>query len=143
MSEFQIGNPQVGRVLQQAGVAGEYTITPLLRKDSLELNYADRAALRHAVEKSPAARLIITHGTDTMVESARALAGIAGKTVVLVGAMQPAGLRVSDAEFNIGFAWACVQTLPAGVYIAMNGTVFPAKTVVKNRKLNRFENKSG
>lgn len=139
LSEFQIGNPQVGRVLQQAGVAGEYTITPLLRKDSLELSDADRAALRHAVAQSPAARLIITHGTDTMVESARALAGIAGKTVVLVGAMQPAGLRVSDAEFNIGFAWACVQTLPAGVYIAMNGQVFDPAHARKNRAAHRFE----
>jgi L-asparaginase len=139
LSEFQIGNPQVGRVLADAGVADDYAVQSLLRKDSLELDDDDRAQLRAAVVAAPATKVLITHGTDTMVDTGLALSDIEGKTIVLVGAMQPAGLRVTDAEFNIGFAWAALQTLPAGVYIAMNGRLFDPHKARKNRQAHRFE----
>nr|MBV6628664.1 asparaginase [Oceanococcus sp. HetDA_MAG_MS8] len=139
LSEFQIGNPQVGRVLADAGVADDYAVQSLLRKDSLELSDNDRAQLRDAVHACAASKVLITHGTDTMVETGLALSGIAGKTIVLVGAMQPAGLRVTDAEFNIGFAWAALQTLSEGVYIAMNGRIFDPHKARKNRDAHRFE----
>src|SRR3546814_17276409 len=92
-----------------------------------------REAIRAAVAASDALRILVTHGTDTMVVTGRVLAGIAGKTIVMTGAMQPASVRASDAEFNVGFALAAVQTLPPGVYIAMNGMIFDPATTVKDR----------
>ncbi len=139
LSEYQIGSPQVLRVLKDVGVAGVFRVTPLMRKDSLEITDADRQAIVDAVDKSKAEKIIITHGTDTMVVTGQALAGVRGKTIVLVGAMQPAGLRISDAEFNIGFAWAAVQTLPCGVYVAMNGRILDPQHARKNRDAHRFE----
>ena len=82
---------------------------------------------------------MITHGTDTMVETARALGRPPGKTVVLTGAMQPARFRETDADFNLGFALGAVRTLPPGVYVAMQGRIFDPVEVVKNRKAGRFE----
>jgi L-asparaginase len=81
----------------------------------------------------------VTHGTDTMVETAIALEGIEGKTIVLTGALTPARFRTTDAVFNVGMAVAAVQTAAPGVYIAMSGQVFQAGTVRKNRAENRFE----
>ena len=130
-SSYQVGEPQIGDLLAEAGVTCPYTVTSLLRKDSLEI--ADEVAA--AAERW----VLITHGTDTMVETARALLGVPGKTVVLVGAMQPARLRVSDAFFNIGFAFAATQLLPHGVYLAMNGRVFDPRTTHKNVAASRFE----
>ncbi len=139
LSEYQIGSPQVLRVLKDVGVAGVFRVTPLMRKDSLDITDEDRAQIVEAVRSSNAEQIIITHGTDTMVETGRALGVISGKTVVLVGAMQPAGLRISDAEFNIGFAWAAVQTLSHGIYVAMNGRILDPQHARKNRDAHRFE----
>jgi len=86
------------------------------------------------------AQIVITHGTDTMVETARAIAdGISGKTVVLTGAMVPYAFGSSDGLFNLGSALSFVQALPAGVYIAMNGKSFPWDDVRKNRTAGVFE----
>lgn len=138
-SSYQVGEPQIGDLLAEAGVTCPYTVTSLLRKDSLEIDAADRALIATEVAAAPESRVLITHGTDTMVETARALLGVPGKTVVLVGAMQPARLRVSDAFFNIGFAFAATQLLPHGVYLAMNGRVFDPRTTHKNVAASRFE----
>jgi L-asparaginase len=142
-SSYQVGDPQISELLVEANVTCPYAVTPLLRKDSLELDDADRALLAERVAGADETQVLITHGTDTMVETARALLGIAGKTVVLVGAMQPARLRVSDAFFNIGFALAAVQLLPAGIYLAMNGRVFDPRTTRKNVAAHRFESDAG
>lgn len=142
-SAFEVGAPMVGEMLREAGVSFEYGITELFRKDSLELTDADRAAIRAAVEAEPSAHILITHGTDTMPETARALAGIAGKTIVLTGAMSPARFRQSDAVFNVGFAVGAALSLPPGVYVAMNGRTFSADTVRKNREMARFETSDG
>lgn len=83
--------------------------------------------------------MLITHGTDTMVETAKVLSGIPGKTMVLTGALNPASFRGSDAEFNIGTAVGAVQCLPPGVYIAMNGRIWDPAKVKKNVSANRFE----
>ncbi|HLP03350.1 MAG TPA: asparaginase domain-containing protein [Opitutaceae bacterium] len=139
LSEFQIGDPQIAEILAPVNPGFEWAVEPVLRKDSLDLTEADRALLRERIAADPAERVLVTHGTDTMRETARALAGIPGKTVVLTGALAPARFRDSDAVFNVGFALACVQTLPAGVYLAMNGTVFNPFHVRKNRSQNTFE----
>ncbi len=138
LSEYQIGPTTLPDILRENGVFAAHRITQLLRKDSLDLTNDDRALIRAAVEASDAARILVTHGTDTMVQTAARLSDVAGKTIVLTGAMQPASLRNSDAAFNVGFALAAVQTLPPGVYIAMNGQIFdPAKTE-KDRSGQQF-----
>jgi L-asparaginase len=112
---------------------------PLFRKDSLEMTADDRAAIRRACEEAPENLILVTHGTDTMCETAEALDGIPGKTIVLTGALAPARFRVTDAVFNLGLALGAVQSMAPGVYLAMNGTVFPAGKVRKNRNLGKFE----
>jgi L-asparaginase len=138
-SDYQIGAPQIGEILAQLGVAFEFDVVPVLRKDSLEMTDADRAAIRDTVAGQPHRHILITHGTDTMVETARALAGLPGKTIVLTGALNPARFQGSDAVFNIGCAVGAVQTLDHGVWIAMNGRIWDPARVRKNRKANRFE----
>jgi len=138
-SEYEVGEPTVPHVYQGALVTLDYEMLPLMRKDSLEMDNADRALIRETCEQAEQENILITHGTDTMTDTAEALLGIEGKTIVLTGAMAPARFRETDAVFNIGFATGAVQSLPAGVYIAMNGQVFPAGSVRKNRELRRFE----
>ena len=110
-----------------------------MQKDSLEMTDTDRQTIRNQVQNCRHNRILITHGTDTLADTARALKDIKNKTVVLTGAMQPARLRSTDAIFNVGFAVSAVQTLPPGVYITMNGRVFEAGKVRKNRQAGRFE----
>jgi L-asparaginase len=138
LSEYQIGPTALGDMLNENNVIAPHRITPLMRKDSLELDDTDRAIIRDAAAASDAVHILITHGTDTMVKTGCALSGIAGKTIVLTGAMQPATLRNSDAQFNVGFALAAVQILPPGVYIAMNGQIFDPATTYKDRAGHRF-----
>jgi L-asparaginase len=136
---YEVGAPMVRDILAQARVALDLEIVELLRKDSLEMTDADREEIRRTVANSSARHIVVTHGTDTMVETARVLQQLADKTVVLTGALQPGRFADSDAPFNLGMAIAAVQTLPAGVYIAANGQVLAADKARKNRKLNRFE----
>ncbi len=138
-SDYQIGAPQIGEILNRLGVTFTFDVLPVLRKDSLEMTAADRAAIRTAIESQPWRHVLVTHGTDTMVATARALAGIAGKTIVLTGALNPARFQGSDAVFNIGCAVGAVQSLGEGVWIAMNGHVWDPAHVRKNRAANRFE----
>ena len=138
-SEYEVGEPTVPHVFRESGVTLEWRLLPLLRKDSLEITAGDREEIRRACGEAPETRILLTHGTDTMCETAAALAGIPGKTIVLTGALAPARFRVTDAVFNLGLALGAVQSLPPGVYLAMNGTVFPAGKVRKNREAGRFE----
>jgi L-asparaginase len=138
-STFEVGEPQILEVLREANLSINYRVIPLLRKDSLELTDEDRAVIRQAVENSKTSKIVITHGTDTMITTANALAGITGKTIVLTGAMQPARFRSTDAVFNVASAMMAAQILPEGVYIAMNGQIFDPSKTRKNVALNRFE----
>lgn len=137
LSEFTIGAPQAPSLLLAANTSCAIAVTELLRKDSLELTGQDRALIAARVAASAADRVIITHGTDTMAETGRAIAA-SDKTVVLVGAMQPAAMRDSDAAFNLGFAVAVVQLAAPGVYIAMNGELLMAAQARKDRDAKRF-----
>jgi len=138
-SEYEVGSPQVLEVLREANVAFEFEVESLLKKDSLDLTDVDRGLIRQRVESTPETKIVITHGTDTMIQTAQALLGISSKTIVLTGSMQPARFRTTDAIFNIGCAIAAVQCLSEGVYVAMNGQVFDPRTARKNRQENRFE----
>jgi len=139
MSHFEVGESQVDHILTEALVNFDYDIVPLFRKDSLELSDDDRQKLKETIENDDASRFVISHGTDTMAETAAVLSGIPGKTIVLTGALSPARFRTTDAVFNVGMAVAAVQTVEPGVYLAINGQVFTAGKVRKNRDENRFE----
>ena len=138
LSEYHIGPTALPDILAENNVFVEHRVTQLMRKDSLELTDEDRAVIHAAVAKSDADKILVTHGTDTMVQTAGILSVISGKTIVLTGSMQPATLRNSDAEFNVGFALAATQTLPNGVYVAMNGEVFDPAHTEKDRSARRF-----
>ncbi|BCR03630.1 asparaginase [Desulfuromonas versatilis] len=138
-SEYQVGEPQIAQVLRESNVSFDFEVTALLRKDSLELDDADRQRVREAVAATQERLIVVTHGTDTMVETARVLKGVPGKVVVLTGAMQPAIFRQTDAVFNISAAVTAVQLLPEGVYIAMNGRIFDPEKIRKNRQRHCFE----
>ena len=138
-SDYQIGEPQIGRILRDLGVVIPFTVVPVMRKDSLHIDADDRAMLKAVIEGREETHILITHGTDTMVETAKVLSAIPGKTMVLTGALNPASFRGSDAEFNIGTAVGAVQSLPPGVYIAMNGRIWDPAKVKKNVSANRFE----
>lgn len=140
--ELAIGPPAAAWLLETGGAAGEVSVESVLTKDSLVLTEEDRAELAERVSRVEAGGVVITHGTDTMTETAEYLlhrqAARAGVTVVLTGALQPAAMRESDAAFNLGAAVLAARTLPAGIYVVMHGLVFPAGTVRKDRSLGRF-----
>ena len=138
-SEYQVGEPQIGELLKEANVSLAYDIVSVMRKDSLDLTDADRRSIYKAVASAAERHVIVTHGTDTMIETARVLKGIPGKIIVLTGSLQPAKFRFTDAVFNIACAVMAVQLLPDGVYISMNGRIFDPDRTRKNRRLNRFE----
>jgi L-asparaginase len=139
LSQFEVGDSILTHILGEALVRFDYEIVPLLQKDSLEVTAEDREKLRAYIEQDDAQQFVVTHGTDTMPETAEALLGIAGKTIVLTGALSPARFKTTDAVFNVGMAVAAVQAAAPGVYIAMSGQVFEAGKVRKNRKENSFE----
>lgn len=138
-SQYEVGDPQAGGVLNRANVTFDYHVESILKQDSLDMTDADRQLVRQAVEAAPEDRVVITHGTDTMIATAKVLDRVAGKTIVLTGSMYPAQFRDSDAVFNLGCAVIAAQTLPHGVYIAMNGQIFDPRASVKNVDQNRFE----
>jgi L-asparaginase len=116
----------------------------LMMIDSLEMTADDRAIIVHNCLQCEEDKIVITHGTDTMVETAAMLAAaITDKTIVLTGAMIPYKFGSSDGLFNLGAALAFVQTLPNGVFIAMNGHYFPWNNVRKNKELGLFESLKG
>ncbi len=115
-------------------------VRTVMMVDSLDMTDADRALVLENCRKAPESRIVITHGTDTMPETARVLGEAnLGKTVVLTGAMIPYAFGSSDGLFNLGSALSFVQVLPPGVYIAMNGRCFDWDNVRKNRQLGIFE----
>lgn len=137
-SHYEVGESVVDDILRQARVRLAWQLLPVLRKDSLELDDADRIAIRDAIAGHGARRVVVTHGTDTMTATARVLEALPGRTIVLTGSLAPARFAETDAIFNVGMAFAAVQTLPEGVYIAMNGQVFAAADVRKDPQRNEF-----
>ena len=139
LSQFEVGDSPLKQMLTEGLVEFEYDVVPLLQKDSLEMTDEDRLALHDFIAADDADKYVITHGTDTMPQTAEMLTNMPGQTIVLTGALTPARFRTTDAIFNVGMAVAAVQVCQPGVYIAMNGQVFPAGAVRKNRDENRFE----
>lgn len=135
--ELEIGKPAFESLIAPVLSDLTYDVDEVLAIDSLDMTDDDRATICAAVEASHASRILITHGTDTMTETAsylrqRLSAAASEKVIVLTGAMQPASMQSTDAAFNLGSATAAVQLLPAGVHIAMSGRIFPAERVTKD-----------
>ncbi len=130
----------VADMLRRGRCRVDTVVEVLMMIDSLEMTEGHRATVVEAARRAPERHLLVTHGTDTMVETARVLAAAAlDKTVVLTGAMIPWAFGSSDGLFNLGSALSFAQALPAGVYVAMNGRVFPWDDVRKNRDIGVFE----
>ena len=133
-------NTHVDEMLRRGRCGLDVDVETLMMVDSLEMTGEQRARIVQACRDCEEDQIVITHGTDTMVETARAIAdGMDGKTVVLTGAMVPYAFGSSDGLFNLGSALSFVQSLPPGVYIAMNGRSFPWDDVRKNRDAGVFE----
>ncbi|MFA5105409.1 MAG: asparaginase domain-containing protein [Candidatus Micrarchaeia archaeon] len=135
---------RVPSIFKDARITSGHSISILFLKDSRFIDSADLESLASACRRCAEKRILVTHGSMTMPATAKYLASKKlGKTIVLTGAITPAAHSVSDSKFNIGFAFAAAQFLPAGVYVAMNGKVFPASNVRKNMKTGYFENERG
>ncbi|MEJ2115504.1 MAG: asparaginase domain-containing protein [Gammaproteobacteria bacterium] len=139
LSDYQIGDPVVGNILKEGLAKFSFDVVSILKKDSLEITDEDRDIIYQQVSADSCEHILITHGTDTMINSAQRLEEIKDKTIVLTGAMQPARFRNTDAIFNIGYAISAAQHLPHGIYLAMNGQIFTPNAVQKNRAKAQFE----
>ncbi|MBN1650044.1 MAG: asparaginase [Bacteroidales bacterium] len=131
---FEIGEPAFTRIIKKLPKTLEWEFIPLLKKDSTELSNNDRNQLLKACQQASNDKIIITHGTDTMLETAQVLQVIKDKTIVITGAMRPERFTNSDAELQFGMALAGVQTLSTGIYIAIQGLIAPFQNL--DRDLN-------
>ncbi|MCC4251837.1 MAG: asparaginase domain-containing protein [Pseudomonadota bacterium] len=138
LSDYQVGETVMAKLLEVARVRRPFRIEEVTRKDSLELDDRDRALIAARVAAARENHIVITHGTDTMTETAKLLQDHRGKTIVLVGALAPARFGESDASFNLGMAFATAQVAEPGVYITMSGSVFRADKVIKDRAKGAF-----
>lgn len=139
LSEYQIVDSGIPALLKEARVALPLRVVELMRKDSLELTEADRSLIASTAREAPENRIVVTHGTDTMTDTARVLSTeVPGKTIVLTGALSPARFAETDAPFNLGMAFATAQVAAPGVYIAMSGEVFDGLKVKKDRAAGKF-----
>ena len=142
-SKYEVGKPKVGEILKEAKVNFEYEIESIMHKDSLDMTAEDRDRVFKAVQSDSHRHVVLTHGTDTMIQTGLKLKTILDKVIVLTGAMAPAVFKSSDAAFNVGSAIAAVQVMAPGVYIAMNGRIFDPEKVRKNMDKNWFEDLEG
>lgn len=139
LSEYQIVESGIPALLSEARVALPHRVEEVCRKDSLDLTDADRAEIARRAAEAPEKRIVVTHGTDTMTETAKVLAqAVPGKTIVLTGALSPARFAETDAPFNLGMAFATAQVAPPGVWIVMSGEVFDGLKVRKDRAAGKF-----
>ena len=135
---FEINEPAVGRILEKINPSFSFKILSLIKKDSMEIDQKDRSLLLDECEKSIEKKIIITHGTDTIIETAKFLSQIKNKTIILTGAMRPERFSNSDANINIGVAIGGVQLLKKGVYIALNGLIMPFDKAKRNMETGQF-----
>jgi L-asparaginase len=138
--QLYLRNSHVPEMLHLGRCRLDIQIRTLMMVDSLIMTESDRKIIAGNCKKTPEKRIIITHGTDTMVKTAAVIAKeVKGKTIVLTGAMVPYTFGSSDGLFNLGSAVAFVQTMPPGVYVAMNGKIFNWNEVRKNKEIGEFE----
>lgn len=121
---FDILEPSVRYILKNVEPNFKYEVVSLLKKDSLDINNKDRLLILNACKNVKTGKIIITHGTDTMLDTANKLSEIKDKVIILVGASQPERFKETDADFNVGMAVGAINVVPNGIYIAMNGRVY-------------------
>jgi L-asparaginase len=139
IGSYKYDKSTIPDILKKALTSRPFRLVELMLKDSLDLDSHDRDRIMFAVEAAQTSRVVVTHGTDTMVQTASELAARKlDKTIVFTGAFTPARFTDSDGSFNLGMAFAAAQIAPPGVYIAMNGSIFPADNVVKDRARGTF-----
>jgi len=138
-NHYEVGEPVVTSVLKAMDVSFDFTKKTVCKKDSLELTDTDRKSVLQNIQSHAGKHILITHGTDTMVETANYIGKQKDKVIVLTGAMQPAAFKETDGIFNIGLALGVLSSAPAGIYIAMNGRAFAPGAVFKNYDTRRFE----
>lgn len=138
---FSITEPAFNRILERVNPSFSFKRETVLKKDSLDITDEDRRAILQACRDSTEQRIIITHGTDTMLKTAELLSEVSDKTIVLTGAMLPELFKNSDADFNIGVAVSAVSYMKPGVYIAMNGRVLSWNQVIFDKQTSRFVEK--
>ena len=136
---FEIGEPAVVRIFEKIHLDLKYEVISLLQKDSLDMTDGDRQELKEFVSSSKFSEIIITHGSDTMVETANFIGDIDEKTIVFTGAYKPERFKASDADFNIGVAVGAINILKEGTFIAMNGKIMRSNNCFKNPDTGVFE----
>jgi len=141
-NDYHVGDPFIIDLLRKMNFNVDYSVKSLMRIDSLDMTNSDRDQIFEYIKSLTSEKILITHGTDTMIETALYLKKIKNKTIVLTGSLKPALFIDNDATFNIGCALTAVQTLEKGVYIVMNGCIFNPKKVIKNIEKNIFELKT-
>ena len=138
--ELTFAKSHLSNMLNQVRCKVRVVLEEVMLKDSLQMMSEDREEILKKCINCLEDKIIVTHGTDTVVETARVLGkNVKGKTIVLVGAMIPYAFGASDALFNLGCAFSAVQALPQGVYITMSGKIFPWDKVRKNKESGEFE----
>lgn len=135
---FEIGEPAVERIMQKVHPNFDFNVVSVLKKDSLDITDSDRGKIYKACLKTDSKKILITHGTDTMIETAKKLGTIKNKVIILTGAMKPEKFSDSDAAFNVGTAIGALNVLDKGVYIAMNGRIYPWNKVERNMETGEF-----
>lgn len=135
---FEIGEPAVSRILERVYPNFEFEVLSVLKKDSSENTDQDRERIYEACLRADSDKIIVTHGTDTMIETAKRLSIIEDKVIILTGATRPERFSDSDAAFNIGTAVGAINVLEGGTYIAMNGRVYPWNAVDRNAATGQF-----
>lgn len=138
-SQYEVGKPVARTVLEAMNVAFEVESIEVCKKDSLEMNTEDREKLKEAIDRSDARAILVTHGTDTMIDTALSLGEYTDRVIVFTGAMQPAIFKETDGIFNIGTALGVLSCASSGVYIAMNGRAFSPQKAAKNYETRAFE----
>ena len=135
---FEISTPAFDRVLSKLKLSFEYDAVTLFQKDSQDISDADRMQLRDFLRDTEFEKIIITHGTDTIIETARFIQNVSGKTIVFTGAFLPEKFKESDADFNLGMAVAAVQNFPEGVFVCLNGIVCSAEKIKRDMNTGKF-----
>ena len=136
---FEIKDPAVKRILKKINPSFKYDIITATQKDSLEINEIDRKLIFEMCDTAKESKIIITHGTDSIIQTAKFLSKIKNKTIILTGSMRPERFTNSDASVNIGLAIGGVQSLPYGVYIALNGLLIPQDKISRNMETGQYE----
>jgi len=138
--ELTFKDSHLPKILEQARVTNCTTLEINQLTDSLDMTAVHRQRILTSCQQAPEEQIVIIHGTDTMVQTAQLLGQAAlQKTILLTGAMVPYAVTGSDSLFNLGFSVGAAQLLPVGVYVAMNGRIFPWDNVCKNREKGVFE----